>query len=334
MAGISTTAAADRSRNELRPSCFDEIVGQEKAKRLMKRAIASCLERGRALDHTLLVGASGTGKSTFSHVIANEIEGIDIYSVEAPVTWEMLAELRTKMWGGDILMIEEIHQQGGGDRRGRGGDSSPELLYSVMEDCVLQTPEGPLPFNHVTIIGTTTDEGLLPDAFINRFPLRPRLVPYTLGDLRMIVRNNAKTLGVLLASDAVNVFAKASRGVPREINNLVKNAAMMGTTGRMMRAAGALEVLDINGIAHDGLTADMQNTLIFLLTKAKRVGKDGVRYQAGISTIATAIGKSRDSKAIVLRVEPFLIERGFLQVAHGGRVLTDAGVVRAKELIA
>jgi Holliday junction resolvasome RuvABC ATP-dependent DNA helicase subunit len=91
--------------------------------------------------------------------------------------------------------------------------------------------------------------------------------------------------------------------------------------------------LDLNGVSPDGLTADMQDTLRFLYTKAKRTGPDGVRYQAGVSTIATAIGKSRDTSAVTLRIEPYLIEKGFLQVAHGGRVLTDAGVARAKALV-
>ena len=98
----------------------------------------------------------------------------------------------------------------------------------------------------------------------------------------------------------------------------------------------AAEVLfDLNGVTEDGLTRDMQNMLTFLLTKGKRVKADGeVVYQASVNTVATGIGKSRDSKAIALRVEPYLIEQGYLQVGHGGRNLTDAGVKRAEELIA
>jgi holliday junction DNA helicase RuvB len=335
MDGIAPAAADERTHNPLRPARFDEIVGQDKAKALMRRAIESCYERRRPMDHVLLVGASGTGKSTFSHVIANELgSDVDIYSVEAPVSTDMLAELRTKMWDGDILMIEEIHQQAIMERRGRSAATQPEVLYAVMEDRVLQSPTGPLAFPRITIIGTTTDEGMLPDAFINRFPLRPRLVAYTREQLRTIVRNNARTLDVSLDDEAVALFANASRGVPREVNNLVKNAAILCPPGDRMTAAGARDVLEINGIAHDGLTPDMQNTLTFLYTRARRVGGDGeVRYQASVNTIATAIGKSRDSKAVALRVEPYLIEKGFLQVSHAGRILTDAGVARAQELI-
>lgn len=334
MNGLAPTASADRTHNALRPTRFDEIVGQEKAKKLMRRAIRSCYDRAHPLPHTLLVGASGTGKSTFSHVIANELGGIDIYSCEAPVSTDLLAELRTTMHGGDILMIEEIHQQAIMERRGRSGATQPEILYSVMEDRVLQSPTGPLPFPDITIVGTTTDEGMLPDAFINRFPLRPRLVPYTHEQLRTIVRSNARTLRVTLSDEAVRLFADASRGVPREINNLVKNAALLFAPGRRVTFADAEEVLDINGIAHDGLTADMQATLRYMLSQP-RVSNGELRYTASVNSIATAIGKSRDSKAIVLRVEPYLIQRGFLQVAPGlGRILTDAGIVRAKELVA
>jgi Holliday junction resolvasome RuvABC ATP-dependent DNA helicase subunit len=98
--------------------------------------------------------------------------------------------------------------------------------------------------------------------------------------------------------------------------------------------ATAREVLDVNGITADGLTPDMQAMLTFLYTRARQQTHDEVRYQASVNTIATAIGKSRDSKAISLRVEPYLIERGLVQVTHGGRRLTDAGVARARELLA
>lgn len=331
---MTPAASADRTSNELRPTTFDEIVGQERAKDLMRRAIASCFARKRPLDHTLLVAESGTGKSTFSHVIANELRGIDIYELEAPVSIDMLAQLRTTMYDGDILKIEEIHQQAIMERRGRTGATQPEVLYAVMEDRVLQSPSGVLPFPHITVIGTTTDEGLLPDAFINRFPLRPRLDPYTLEQLCAIVRANARTLELDVTPEAALVLARASRGVPREINNLVRNAMILHPPGATVTAAGALEVLNINGIAPDGLTPDMQATLIYLFTKARRVAGDGeVRYQSGVDNIATAIGKSRDSKAVKLRVEPYLIRKGLLQVAHGGRVLTEAGIARAKELL-
>lgn len=333
MDGIKAANAEDRSKNPLRPQSFDEIVGQEKAIKLMRRAVASCFERRKPLDHVLLVAASGTGKTTFSHVVANEL-GVRVYKVEAPVSTEQLHELRGLMWDGDLLMIEEIHQQAIMERRGRTGNTQPEVLYAVMEDRVLDSPTGPLEFAKITVIGTTTDEGLLPDAFINRFPLRPRLVPYTLEQLRTIVRSNAETLEVVLSEDAVGVFAGACRGVPREINNLVKNAQTLFGIGHRLNADDAREVLDINGVTEDGLTADMQSMLTYMLSQG-RVSNGELRYTASVSSIATNIGKSRDSKAVVLRVEPYLIQRGFVQIAPGlGRILTDSGIARASELVA
>lgn len=328
---IAPVGSDDRSKNPLRPTRFNEIVGQEQAKRMMRRVIAATQERGSALDHVLLVGASGTGKSTFSHVIANEL-GVDVYEVEAPVSHDTLLELRTTMNPGDMLRIEEIHQQAIMERRGRSAGTEPEVLYAVMEDRTITSGSGILPFPEITIVGTTTDEGMLPDPFINRFPLRPHLEPYSEDDLATIAGLNARQLGVPITEAAGYLFAGASRGVPRQINNYIRNAALLAE--RTITEEVAREVLeDLNRTTVDGLTADMVKTLVFLYEKGRRVSKTGeTTYQASVSTIATAIGKSRDSKAIALRVEPFLIERGYLQVGHGGRRLTDEGVLRAREL--
>jgi Holliday junction DNA helicase RuvB len=331
---IRAAGADDRTRNPLRPTRLDEIIGQDDAKYLMRTAIRTAIERRRVLDHILLVGSSGTGKSTFSHAIANELD-VDVFELEAPISFDMLAELRTTMQHGDLLKIEEIHQQAIMERRGRSGATQPEVLYSVMEDRVLQTPTGPLEFPRITVIGTTTDEGMLPDAFVNRFALRPRLRPYTVLQMSEIIASNADTLRVRLDADGLLVFAKACRGVPREANNLVKNAAALFGPNDHVDRRRALEVLAINGVTEDGLTTDMQGMLTFLLTRARRKAGDGeIRYQASVNTIATALGKSRDSKSIALRVEPFLIEKGYVQVGHGGRLLTADGIRRAQLLVA
>jgi Holliday junction DNA helicase RuvB len=324
----------DRSSNPLRPSTFAEVIGQEKAVNMMSRVVEAALRRNEPLDHVLLVGASGTGKSTFSHVIANEM-GVDCYEVEAPVSHETLLALREVMRDGDILRIEEIHQQAIMERRGRSSATQPEVLYAVMEDRTLTSGTGVLSFPAITMIGTTTDEGMLPDPFLNRFPLRPRLEAYSPRDLAMMVFWNAERLGMQITPEAASLFAQASRGVPRQINNYMRNAAALSDDDCWIDQDDAEEVLfDLNGVTQDGLTPDMQGMLTFLLTRAKRTSKDGtVTYQASVNTIATAIGKSRDSKAIALRVEPYLIERGFIQVGHGGRILTDEGVARAQQLV-
>lgn len=331
-AAPSPVTAAERTSNPLRPATFAEIVGQERAVRTMQRFVAAAANRDRPLDHILLIGPSGTGKSTFSHVIANELD-VDVFAVEAPVSHETLLLLRETMKDGDLLRIEEIHQQGAGDRRGRSSAMTPEVLYEVMEDRTITTGTGVLPYPSITIVGTTTDEGMLPDAFINRFPIRPRLERYSADDIAVMAVWNAERLGVQITVSAAVRLANASRGVPREVNNFILNGESLVGPDNTISVAVADEVLDVSGVTADGLTADMQGMLTFLYTRAGRKVKDEIRYQASVGTIATAIGKSRDSKAIALRVEPYLIERGFVQVGHGGRTLTDQGVERARELL-
>lgn len=320
----------DRSKNPLRPETFVEVIGQDAAVSMMQRVVAACERRKQPLDHTLLVGSAGTGKSTFSHVIAHEL-GAQVYEVEAPVDRDTLLELREVMNDRDILRIEEIHQQAIMERRGKSAATQPEVLYAIMEDRVMPSGAGLLDFPAITIIGTTTDEGLLPDPFLARFPIRPRLEPYDTAALTRMARWNGDKLGVVVVPTAAEMFAAASRGTPRQVNNYVKNAAMLAED--VVDADVAREVLhDLNGVTADGLTSDMQKMLIFLYTKGKHVTSKGTSYRASVNTIATAIGKSRDSKAISLRVEPYLIEQGYIQIGQG-RILTEAGIERAKELI-
>jgi Holliday junction DNA helicase RuvB len=320
-----------RSANVLRPVTFDDIVGQEKAKSLLSRMVNVAKERGTPLDHVLMVGPSGTGKTTFANIIAHAL-GSRVFMLEAPVSHDTLVELSRSMEDGDILFLDEIHQQSLGDRRGRQSSTQPEVLFSVMEDRTLPTGTGVLPFPHITVIGATTDEGALPDAFLNRFPIKPRLVKYTEEELTDMAMANAASLGLGMGRTAAAIFARASRNVPREVNNYLRNAAML--TDFHVKPELAFEVLfDLNGVTEDGLTRDMQAMLVFLFTRARRENGDGVvTYQASVNTIATAIGKSRDTKAIALRVEPYLIEQGYIQVGHGGRSLTEAGLLRAMEL--
>lgn len=324
------TPASERTTNPLRPARLADVIGQAPAKKLLARAIDAAFEHRHPLDHVLLAGSSGTGKTTLAHVVATEL-GVDVYQLAAPVSFDTLVELRTEMRPGAVLFIDEVHLQAIAERRGKESISAPEVLFGVMEDRTLTTPTGVLPFPAVTIIGATTDPGRLPEAFLNRFPLRPRLVDYSHDELVTIAQANAAALNVAITDEAADVLARASAGVPRQVNNLVRNARLLAQ-GAIART-DALEALDINGISEDGLTPQMQQMLTFLYTRAqRRTGRGEVVYQASVNTIATAIGLSRDTKAVSLYVEPYLIKRGFVQVGHGGRLLTDAGVARAREL--
>lgn len=330
---VKPATAAERSGNALRPLSFFDILGQERAKKLLQRMVNVAKSRDGRLDHTLFVGPAGTGKTTFAHVIANEL-GVEVFQLEAPVSADTLMGLRTAMKDGDILLIDEIHQQAVGDRRGRQSSTQPEVLFSVMEDFTLPTAHGVLAFPRITVIGATTDEGALPDPFVMRFPIRPVFEEYSENDLAVMAMRNAAKLRLQCSSAVALRFARASRRVPREINNYVKNAASL-TTGVITDELASEVLHDLCRVTDDGLTYDMQSLLVFLFTRCRReVHAAGeVRYQASVSTIATAIGKSRDQKAVQLRVEPWLIREGYLQVLHGGRALTPAGVHRAKELL-
>jgi holliday junction DNA helicase RuvB len=328
----SVPATGIESGNVVRPSTWSEIIGQPKAKRLLKLMVQTAQRRARPLDHILMVGPSGTGKTTFAHVIAHEMES-EVTQLEAPISADTLLTLADTMNDGDVLFVDEIHQQAITERRGTSASTKPEVLFSIMEDFTMPTENGLIPFPHITFMGATTDEGMLPDAFINRFPIRPQLTPYTKSDMNGIVQQAGAKLDVRLSARATWMFAGASRGIPREAINYVRNAAML-TSGRVTPQLALTVLRDLNGVTLDGLTRDMQAMLTFLYTRAMRTTGDGeIRYQASISSIATAIGKSRDQKAVALRIEPHLIKQGYVQVLHGGRALTDSGVERAQQLL-
>lgn len=319
-----------RTRNLLRPHRLADMTGQMRLRGLLRRLIDAARMQGDSLEHLLLVGPSGVGKSTVAHIVANEM-AVRVFQVEAPVSHETLLQLRTAMLDRDILFIDEIHQQAIMERRGRSANTQPEVLFGVMEDRTIVSGSEVLPFPEITLVGATTDEGMLPDPFINRFPIRPAFEAYTINELALIAEANADVYGVQITADAALTLAYASRGVPRQINNFVKLARRLDPN--LVDEALANEVLDLSSVTEDGLTADMQKLLAFMLNFCKQVNQDGdVVYRAGLSTIATGIGKSRDTKAIALRVEPYLIEQGYLQVGHGGRRLTASGVARAYDL--
>lgn len=320
-----------RGSNELRPAYLADMIGQDTLRPLLRRIIDVAISSGRPLDHLLMQGASGTGKTTLAQIVAHEL-GVRVFQVKAPVDLLTFEALRLCMADCEVLVIDEIHQQVSGDRRGLTQAADPETFFHVMEDRTLATATGMLPFPAITIIGATTDAGLLPEPFLNRFPLQPRLAPYTEADMTRIVAANAAALGVHLEHEVDRILAAATRGIPRIANNYVKNARTLAIGGVVTGELAEEVIVSLNATTLDGLTLDMQRMLRFLLRSRRESRDRTVVYQASVNTIATALGKSRDTKAISLYVEPYLIERGYVQVTHGGRMLTPKGIERASRL--
>lgn len=321
------------SRNVLRPTTFAEIIGQDTVKALLTRMVGVANRERRPLDHALLIGRAGIGKTTFATACANELHS-QAYQVEAPVSYDTLLNLRSVMSDRDVLLIDEIHLQAIPERRGRSAGTTPEVLFSLLEDFVLLTQQGRQAFPHITVMGATTDPGLLPAPFLDRFPIRPRLAEYAEWELVDIAYLNADRLGVDIDVDAALIFARACNGTPRQMNSFMRNCKMLGE--HRIRSDLATEVVtSLNGFTLDGLTPDQQAMLKFLYLNGRQVRGDGrVSYQASVMSIATGIGLARDMKAVQLHVEPSLIVRGYVTVAHRGRLLTDAGIQRARELLA
>jgi Holliday junction DNA helicase RuvB len=329
--------ADERSHNPLRPAWLEGLIGQPKLKRMLRRVIDAAIANDRPLDHVLLSGSSGTGKTTIAQIIAAEL-GVNIYQVEAPVGHDTLLALREVMQDKDVLLLDEAHLQSTGDRRGATTNTSPEVLYNVLEDRTIISGSQTLPFPKITMIAATTDVGLLPEPLLNRLPLKPVIEAYSEEDMQTMALYNGDALDVLMFKEAAWTFARASRGIPRLVNSYVRNALSLASPDEdgdvcIWPELAEEVVIDLNGTTLDGLTADMTAVLRFLYTRCERVSAQGETiYTASVSSLATATGHSRDAKAIVLHVEPELLKRGLLAVGSGGRRLTDAGIERAQEL--
>jgi Holliday junction DNA helicase RuvB len=320
---------AARSANELRPSTFDEMVGQPRLKRLLGRVVAACKTSGRPMDHMLLVGQSGTGKTTIAQIVAAEL-GRDVYMLKAPLEIGVFEELAEVAKDGDVVIVDEIHMVVSGDRRGLTQAADPETFYHVMEDHRLMTPHGMVDFPSLTFIGATTDAGLLPEAFLGRFPLKPQIDPYTQQDMMTLAVHNATELHLPIVPQAAQIFSLACRMNPRQLNTYIRNAGSL--SAGTITAQDAVEVVtDLNSCTLDGLTMPMQGMLKCLLMSKRMSGGEEV-YRASVNTVATILGFSRDTKHVSLFVEPWLIANGYVQVGAQGRELTPAGVKRARKL--
>jgi Holliday junction DNA helicase RuvB len=305
----------DDAEASLRPQRLGEFIGQEQARANLGVFIEAARTRGEALDHVLLVGPPGLGKTTLAQIVAREL-GANFRSTSGPVIAKAgdLAALLTNLEERDVLFIDEIH---------RLNPAVEEILYPAMEDFQLDLiiGEGPaarsvkIDLAKFTLVGATTRAGLLTNPLRDRFGIPIRLNFYTEAELELIVTRGARVLGIGMTPDGGNEIARRARGTPRIAGRLlrrVRDFALVGKAAAIDRAVAdrALQALEVDKTGLDAMDRR------YLTTIAVHYGGGPV----GIETIAAALSEPRD--AIEEIIEPFLIQCGFIQRTPRGRLLT------------
>ena len=316
------TAAPQNTSEEaqeraLRPKGLDEYVGQEKAREQLDIFIGAAKKRAQALDHVLLFGPPGLGKTTLSHIIAHEL-GVNLRQTSGPVLEKPkdLAALLTNLEPNDVLFIDEIH---------RLSPVVEEILYPALEDYQIDIMigEGPaarsikLDLQPFTLVGATTRAGMLTNPLRDRFGIVARLEFYTAEELTRIVTRSARLLGAPIDAEGSMEIARRSRGTPRIANRLlrrVRDYADVKGDGRITQAIAqaALAMLDVDPQGFDVMDRKLLEAVVHRF--------DG--GPVGLDNIAASIGEERDTIEDV--IEPYLIQQGFLQRTPRGRIATLA----------